>query len=390
MDVYILDALYKRVGVVDNYVSLIWTERFSAAGDFELLVVSNLENRKRFVSDVKLAIPDSVRVMIIDTVEDSIDNEGVALLKVKGFSLEWIMESRLARGSSADLTTEPKWTLSGPPKNLAEILFNYICVLGLLDPGDVIPLIDDETSTFPADTIEAPPDDITYEIDPKTLYAATKELCDLFNMGFRLYRDDNGQLYYNIYMGNDRTTRQTSLDAVVFSRAMDNLQNTTELNTTAAYRNVAYVLSPVGVETVYGTDVDPLINGFDRRVLIVKADDITDVDPVVATAKMVRRGSQELGKTRRFSGFDGELSQSSKYIYGKDYNLGDLVELRNDDGATTSMQVTEQIIVGDKEGKRSYPTLSVNLFVMPGTWLAAPPDKVWADGGATEYWADSP
>lgn len=388
MEMYILDGLYRRQSVVDRFESLIWTERFSAYGNFELLLHSTLENRNRFKEGVRLALDESYRVMTIETIEDSTDSDGRMILKVQGRSLESILDSRLARGTMGDLTDNPKWILTGTPTVIANKIFHDICVTGILNAGDVIPGII-EASIFPPDTIAPPVESITYEIDPRTVYAALKDICDLFHLGFRLVRNfDTTELYFDVYTGSDRTTHQSVLPAVVFSPGLDNLQNTTELSSILTYKNVAYVISPVGSEVVYALDVEPTTNGFDRQVLIVKADDIKDEDPLIASAKMIQKGTEELGKNRRFAAFDGELNRNSQYKYGRDYNLGDLVQLKNASGAASDMQVTEQIFVSDKEGERSYPTLTINRFITSGSWLSVPNDQVWADrGGIEDVWS---
>jgi hypothetical protein len=161
------------------------------------------------------------------------------------------------------------------------------------------------------------------------------------------------------------------------------------LTTIANYKNVAYVISPVGHEIVYPLDVDPEINGFQRNVLFVKADDIKDVDSGVASAKMIQLGKQELAKARRLAAFDGELN-SNQYKYGRDYNLMDLVEVHDQTGASSSMQVTEQIWVSDKEGDRTYPTLSVNTYITAGSWLGWDITQVWQDVNPLTDWDDLP
>ena len=313
------------------------------------------------------------------------------MLTLSGPSLEDILEDRLARGSMDDLTTTPKWVLTGTPGEIVRQMFHDICVTGILDLGDRIPGII-EDSIFSADTIAEPEDEFTIEVDPTTLYKAIKNLCDLFGLGFRIVRHPiTSLLYWDVYAGSDRTTQQSTLPAVVFSPDLDNLQNTKELTTLALYKNVAYVLSPVGSEIVYPLDVDPTTEGFERRVLLVKADDITDEDSEVASAKMIQRGKEELAKNRRFSAFDGELSHRSQYKYGIDYNLGDLIEMRNTDGFTNQMQVVEQIMVSDEQGERSYPTLAINKFITPGSWNAWDYNQTWLDlEPSSETWADQP
>lgn len=390
MEVYTLDGLYRREHVIDKYISLIWTERFKRVGDFELIVHSTKEHRDRLRVDTYLSINESIRLMKVETVEDATDGEGRATLKVKGRSLEYIMANRLARGTLSDLVTEPKWILTGLPAAIARQMFHDICVTGILDAGDVLPNINEGSAFFPTDTIAEPTDSITYSVDPKDLYTALYELCDLYEMGFRLFKDpDTLNFWFDIYMGSDRTTKQTGLPAVVFSPDLDNLTNTTDLTTTALYKNCAYVISKVGHELVYPLDVDPSVDGFQRHVLFVKADDIEDAVPADATAKMIQRGKEELSKYRRLQAFDGELNSNVAYKYGNHYYLGDLVEFQSGTGAASVMQVTEQIFVSDEQGDRSYPTLSINTFITPGSWLSWDFGQVWEDVDPDLDWADA-
>lgn len=391
MEVLILDSLYRRVEIVDDFETLIWTERHRAKGDFELHTAPSTKNRTRFTKGTRLALHESYRVMTVDTVSEDVNTEGVRTLIVKGFSLEAILEQRVAMADLTDLTTDPQWILTGTPKEIATQMFHDICVTGILDTGDIIPGIT-EVNIFPSDTIPEPVGDIVYVVNPTTLYEATKTLCDAYFMGFRLVRDhDTTLLYYDIYMGCDRTTQQTTFPAVVFSSELQNLHGTSKLESWASYKNVAYVVSPVGHEVVYLDDVDPTMNGFERRVLLVNAADITDPDGPTASALMIQRGKQELAKNRSFIALDGEVAQTSQYVYGTSYNLGDLVTQEGSEGETAHMQVTEQIFVSDQQGDRSYPTLTIDQIVTTGSWLATDPLLEWFDLDADdETWSELP
>lgn len=390
MEVYILDDLLRRTDVVDDFDSLIWKEGYSSYGDFELVLHSTLKNRNRFKTGTNLAMNESHRVMIVDTIEDSTDDEGRKLLKIKGPSLEKILEDRIARGTLGGTNTEEKWVLTGTPGNIVRKIFHDICVIGTLNVGDVIPFVIEGNVLFPDDTIEESSEIITVEIEPTTVYVAIKNICDQFDLGFRLVRNyDSSQLYWDVYSGSDRTTLQSDLPPIIFSPELENLTNTTELTTTAVVKNVAHVICPVGHVMVYATDVDSSIAGFNRRVMLVKADDITDEDAPTALAKMIRRGREELSKNRSYSAFDGEISQNSKYKYGVNYNLGDLVEVRIVTGVTNNMRITEQIFVSDKEGDRSYPTLTVSTgFITPGVWSAWDSNQEWEDVEANQFWSN--
>lgn len=389
MEVYILDSLYRYDRVVDRFESLVWTERFTAWGDFELDVVSNQETRNLFIPDINISIKESKRVMTVETVEDATDDEGRRILKIKGRTLEKVLEDRLVLSETWGIDPTPKSIYTGTPMDIANQLYEDICVVGTINGFDVIPEITVGSSLYPDDTISPPSSSVTYEIDPVTLYKALQDLCLAYGMGFRIVRDPmTSLLYLDFYMGSDRTTLQTGLAAVVFSPDMDNMQNTRKLTSNALYKNFAYVSSKFFTDLVYGPDTDFSLTGFQRRILFVKAEDIDD--PLIADAapRMIQRGLDALAQQRKFTTLDGEISHRSQYVYDQDYYLGDMVELRDDDGATANMQVTEQIFVCDKEGTRSFPTLSINTFITPGSWLGWDYAMEWVDGGATEYWAD--
>lgn len=387
MEIYVLDALYRRVAVIDVFVSCLWNDRYAEAGEFQLVVNSTREMRDLLKPDTRLACTESHSVMIVESFEDKDGADGQRLLEVKGPSLESIMDDRVAMGSLDDLTTTPKWTITDAPADVARKIFHDICVTGILDVKDIIPFIVEGTF-MPDDTIDEPADDITVEITPTTVYAAIKEICDVYGLGFRMLRHfDTSQIYFDIYTGSDRTTGQTDLPAVVFAPALDNLQNVTELLSIDKAKNVAYVFSPADTAVVYPADVDPDIEGFERRVLVVNATDITIDNPDVAGA-LTQRGREELAKATATQVFDGEISQTSQFKPGLDYNLGDLVEKRNSDGNANNMRVTEIIYVEDSEGQRAYPTLALKSFINVGSWLSMGTIE-WADM-TTEHWADMP
>lgn len=386
MEVYLLDSLLRRVEVVDKFESLIWTERFQDIGDFELNIHSTRQSRTQFASGTRIACNKSYRVMTVETLEDKTDAEGKQILNVKGRSLEAYLEDRTAKETMADLGDEPKWVITDQPADVARTMFDHICRTGALDPGDIIPFLMPGT-IFPVGTIPEPSTGIIWEQEPDTLKNALQKLCEIYDLGFRLVRNfDASQLYFDIYSGNDRTTKQDFFPPVIFAPGFDNLQNTTELTNIQDSKNVAYVFSEVGSLVVYPDGVDPdQVVGFDRRVLYVNASDVT-AETINVMGALETAGKQALSEHRTLSAFDGELNQNSAYIYGIDYELGDLVELRNEDGVITDRRVNEQIFVDDLEGERSYPTLMANDFLMAGTWLTAG-DTVWADF-TTEHWAE--
>lgn len=388
MELYILDSLLRRETVVDRFESLIWTERFQTIGDFELQIYSNIDSRNLFKEGAQVACNESHRVMTIETIEDTRDDEGRAILKIRGRSLEAILEDRIAGNRNALTTTTSKQTYTGTPVAIADKLFTDACVTYPFTSWDKIPFYTSGTF-YPADTIPAPTESITHEIEVVNLYEALRDVCTAYDLGFRLVRQyDTSKLYFDVYTGNDRTARQTVLPAVIFSPELENLKNTTEFTTIEKSKNIAVVYGPANRVIVRPADVPEDVDGFDRRTMIVKVDSIPEgVTDVMAY--LTTRGQEELAKSRGYMAFDGELRQDSSYKYGVHYEVGDLVTIRNENGWANDMRVTEQIFVSDREGDRAYPTLSVNMFVNPDSWLAQGITVHWEDKGLTEYWENA-
>lgn len=404
MEVYILDSLYRRTAVVDRFESLIWTERWVDIGDFELLLPSTAINRNLFAEDTPVGLNQSKRVMLVETIEDDTDQEGRTRLKIKGRSLEKILEDRSARPDKSNTTDKATWVLTGTPDAVANTMFNTVCIAGSVDAGDIIPLLQ-AGSAYPVENLPFPTGEIMWEQDPASLLTAIKDICEIFDLGFRLYRDgDNGHLHFNIYTGNDRTTSQGVLPPVVFSPSLETLQSTKRFRTVEAFKNVAYVMNEQGFEIVYADGVDPATTvGVERRTLTVTPSKLTieepdaegntvQVEPTATEIKnyLIQQGKNELAKNRPLLAFEGEINQRSPYRYGIHYELGDIVEMRDSDGSGNDMRVTEQIFVHDGEGERSYPTLTLNKFVVAGAWNSWLGKRQWVDFGATEYWNTQP
>lgn len=382
MEVYVLDEAFRRVEVVDRFESLIWTDRYLELGDFELNLPSTSAFRSLLTNDTRLAINTSKKVMEIENVLDKTDSEGRKLLNITGRSLEKVLDDRVGMWG---LTPGATWALTNTPGGLMRWIFQRICKDGALDIADKLPYYTDGT-LYPADTIAEPVEQISVDLPVDTVLNQITKIGQEYGIGFRLYRGlDTSKIYFNVYTGSDRTTSQTSLPPVIFSEDLDNLSNVSQLTSTEEHKNVAYVFAPNGVLKVYADDVDPNAASFSRRILKVDASDIELPAGTALTAALTQRGKEALATHRVVHAMDGELMRNTAYRYEQDYFLGDLVEMRSEDGSTNRMRVTENIQVDDREGERSYPTLSLDLFVTPGAWFSWDANQTWDTVGEI-YW----
>lgn len=390
MEVYVLDEWLRRTEVIDLFESCVWTDRFALSGDVELVVEGNQNYRRILKEGVLLACNESDRIMQIETVERTQDDQGRRMINVKGVSAEkFYLDNRIALRTRSAMGDNPGWSFFGTPAWIARQIFDIICVQGFIAFRDLLPFYV-AGNTYPKDTIAEPPIEINYEAKPGSVYDILVDICSSYDLGFRIVRNqDWGELRFNVYSGNDRTTRQTGVPAVVFSSNMDNLSGINEYESSAGYKNCALVIHKArSVTTVYSENVDPDIKGFERRSILVDGNSVDSTLTGNALAKALEDlGKQELGKLGRLAAFDGEVSQFGSYKAGKDYFLGDLVEIQSETGANSIMRVTEQIYASDAQGDRSYPTLSVNKYITPGSWLSWDYAQTWSD--ATVEWQNA-
>lgn len=397
MEVYTLDALLRRDELFEDYESLIWTERFKQYGDFELRIASTRRARSLLKAETFLHMNLSGRVMKIESVEETNDDDNRRMLVVKGRTIEILMYDRVAMAALTDTTTNPSWKITGlSAMDAARKIVADICVLGTLDLHDKIPNLF-MGSISEASNIPEPTEVIDVEIKPTTVYDALVQLADIYNFGFRILREaETSRLWFDLYMGSDRTTGQSTAPAVILSPQLDNLQNTSQLTTTENAKNVAYVFSPAGFQMVFADEVDGDVEGFERKVMVVTADDVTVDDyptPTDVANALIRKGKDALSAQQTYHAFDGEMSPVSQYQPGRDYYLGDLVEMQDVDGTANIMRITELIYTSDSEGSRVYPTLTLGQYINTGSWLSSRYNKEWIELESdveTPYWADQP
>jgi len=401
MDIFLLDALLRPIDVVDQYISFLWTERWSSMGDFQITTFATPNNKRRFVAGTKLSIPQSKRVMIIESVEEKDDIENGNVLTVKGRCLNSMLEKRVA-AKYTSLIINPSWdTTTYTPKQLLEYYFFAICYSGQISSGDIIPYLQPQgtTSLYPVENITDPwTTPFPWSTKPKDLYSAFQDICTAYDVGFRLYKAPNdSKLYFESMMGCDRTTDQTTYNPVIFSYDMVNLIDTTNLIDTSKYYNAVLV--------VYfykdGSDVDTTLSvwvetsdlvlserGFDQKTKILSVTQLPEGMALVdAPAYLTQLGQEELARSQAVNVYDGEIVKTSTFVYERDYNLGDLVEVQGNDGGTAQMRVVEQIFSSDSTGDSVYPSLVTKSFINPGTWASWKYNVEWSAMGSTEYWS---
>jgi Siphovirus ReqiPepy6 Gp37-like protein len=408
VEIFILDSLLRRIDIIDEYESFIWTERYAEKGDCELVVLSTPANKKRFVGDTLLSINESKRIMRVLSSEETIDVEKGAVLKVVGEDLIAILQRRVigfrnVGGDHDGMLMQVTSFANLDPITIPGMFVWYMCYPpAYFNPGDEIPFLQDVTapSLYPESNIPAPGPVGGIHWDQKidSLYNAVTDVAKAYDLGLRLYKDPNAsKLYFEAYQGADRTTEQSMYPPVVFSTDMENLKNTKEyIDGKDHYNKIIAVYEYTEAETNRLLTIDVTVTapelllspgGFDQKSKYVTITQLPDgMELVDVPAYLEQIANEELTRSRRADIFDGEIDQNSNYAYERDYYLGDIIEIRGNNGGGAFMRVVEQIFKYDSSGKAAYPSLINKDSILPGTWRSWKYDVNWKDMGSGEYW----
>lgn len=351
MELIVLDTSLNMLSVFDTFESLIWTERYSAYGDFEVYTNANRSFLDTLKDDYYLWLKGSDQTMIVEGRKIESNVEDGHRFVVTGRSLESILERRIVWKQTI---------LSGNFQNGIKKLLDEN-IINPSDPARKVEGLIFEESTDPQITslkIEA-------QFTGDILYDAIKKLCDSKHIGFRIKLSDDNKFIFKLYAGADRSYDQLSNPYVVFSPKFENIINTNYLESKKTLKTVTLVAGEgegVDRKTITVACSSGIGAGLNRRELYTDARDISStVDNRTLTdseynAQLTQRGLENLADNVSTKSFEGEVETTRMYRYGEDFFMGDIVQIVNEYGIEGKSRVTEFIRSQNKEGIVSYPT----------------------------------
>ena len=210
------------------------------------------------------------------------------------------------------------------------------------------------------------------------VYEVIKKLCDQFDVGFSLKRDEStGKFMFNLYYGTDRSYKQNDMPYVVFGPDFDNLVTSDYTENKSKYCNVTLVAGEgEGSERKTLEVGDKTSTGLNRRELFTDARDLSseveeesdeeEGETVKRTltdaeynALLKNRGLEKLKEAEIEKTFDGQVDAKTMYRYGRDFFMGDICELVNQYGKEARVRVVEYIHSESTSGIEEYPTFKV-------------------------------
>lgn len=394
MELYILNKSYKRVDIVEEFESLIWTERFYGDSECEVVVPLHLIGALTAPGNKFLAIDQSKEIMLMETF--SVE-EGK--LKIVGISVLTFLNNRLVRTSK--IHKNLNWKITN--QKAGQVLWTIVremCTthgshLGSYDNTGIpnsAELAIPKLNLSGYDKTGRKVKSVMVPYGP--VYDALRKIAEQYKIGMQIFLNTSDySLRFRSYKGTNRTSdkaKNPSHEVVRFSPAMDSFSSINELRSVADYKTLVYSYASA-LEKVDTGDADDnpdawlqttpgvfrrgstegKFTGFDLRVGMTFEDniqihnDLNKENPKSTLAGkraelldiLNNRAQKEINQHPFVRTVDGEVAPTNLYQYGEDYELGDVIEVEGLTGITEVSRVTEYIRAHDANGERSYPTV---------------------------------
>lgn len=377
MQLFVLDKSFEVVSLCDTFSSLIWTERYSGYGDFELYLPASIENINMFPRGFYLSLIEppvydkngkkiEVRndVMIVEKTELSTDLEEGDRLVVSGRSLESLLLRRV-------IPKKVKYE-SIDPREIIKTILNE----NIIEPSEPARKIHNFKIAMDSSQRPDTKDKRTYEFDGDYVYDAIKTICDDYDWGFSLdlKTDDNWRtsyLAFSTVYGTDRSYEQTKNPYMVFSPRFDNLVSSDTIEDDTEFYNSAYVAS---TEETKDNKTRRLIkyvpNNSGRSEWDIRETFYTNSDAKLNDgnndprpdsdiySELEKYGKDELKTQKSNDSFNAEIALLNSVQYHRDYDIGDLIQFDNVYGVNRTARITEYVRNEDDNGYREYPTFT--------------------------------
>ena len=351
MDIYVYNQNLQIVGIIDTFISVIWTPRYYKIGDFELSVSADSKmigyiQRGYFLArDKDIGADGSINnVMIIQNIDIKSDPENGDILTVSGKGLAALLEQRVIARQT---------TLTGDLRDIINLVVAENIAFPTMPLRRVSNFKIKHTAVFGiTDTLQVTGDNLAEWI------SAT---CEKYGLGFVVFIQ-NGNFVFEVYAGVNRSTNQTAVPQIVFSETFENLLNTDYQYTTENFKNVAVVAGEgegAGkiVQNV-GTSA-----GLNRFEVYVDASDVSTNEGNISESDyenlLTSKGLEALTEYINNELFDGETDTTAQYQYGVDFGMGDIVEIVTPYGISAAVRIVEVIDSADDSGQSVIPTFSV-------------------------------
>ena len=338
----LLNSKLEQIRIVEEYESIIWTDRYFEAGEFELYTSADTDLLQILANNECLYMWSSIsnRLMFITGYEiETVYDEGSKLV-VKGRSLEYLLNRRIVWD---------RITFKGSLNDGIRKIINDN-VINPKDSKRKIPNI------YYQDSIDSRILSMTTDFDfyGDNVYEAVIDLCRRHDVGIKMINDENDHFILSLYIGNDHSYDQTENPYVIFSPSYENLGTSNFVKSINNYRNVTQIVvskddngNPTRIIELNPNNS----SGMDRYEMFTDAVE-ADKEDSYYTGK----GYDDLYDHKKVIAFEGQVEATKTFVYGKDFDIGDVVQIENEYGMESKSRVTELVLNQDSNVLEIYPT----------------------------------
>lgn len=351
MDIYVLSSDNDILDVVDSYKSAIWDLRYNAVGEFELYIEANaknvrlLKNGNRLVRDTDIINDEMYHVMMIKKVELITDEEDGDNLVVTGQDLKSIVYQRIVWSQTI---------LSGT----VESCIKKLIYENIISPDVRSRQIDNFILYLPNLFLG----NLKQQITGDNLGDVVSNILNTNQAGWDIYIDQNNNYVMTLYAGLDRSISQNTNSQVIFSDDNENIISDAYSLDYSDYKNIVVVAGEgeglARRRVVVGKDtkgLDRYETYKDARGVSSNNGDVSDVD---YNDMLIATGNDTLSELSFVAKYEGKIETKGMYVYGKHYNLGDIVTIVNKYGVTANPRITGVIESVSDDGVTIVPSLS--------------------------------
>jgi hypothetical protein len=361
-----LDSDFNATSIIEGFSSVIWNDRYSSIGDFELHGERNQELIDLAKNSSYIFNSITSGVMVIEKTKEEFNEESGNTITISGRSISSVLDRRIMLDQLTILNpADPR--ISQIICNLVSDAFagynadRYWDRLGVVNSTAI------DSVMLPENT------PLQFEFGANLLTIVT-DLCAKFTLGFKceLVLSDRS-INFIVYEGVDRT--YSGENQLIFADLYDNILTSSDEQSNSNVKNTILVagnkedpdtkvpLLPVLVTGVY--------TGLERREVYFKTDQeptvffpdnteraMTDVE---YQAALQLAGEYELMSETYsvFRNYDGEIIENENCKYGTNFSLGDLIIFRTITATQFTARLTEIVFSSDEStGKTLVPNFS--------------------------------
>lgn len=313
-DVYVLDEDYQIIGLIDDFITLIWNRKYYATGNFELHC--GAQHAQLLQAGTYIYPSGKADTGIIEEFGYSSGDVYGKKVVVKGRFLKAMLEDRV-------IDSTQKLTSLIASEAIKQLVDTY-CI-NPTDQSRKIPKLELAESEPLGETITA-------QITGDSLLDAIERICLEQQLSAHIRYDFIAdKLLFTVWQGLDRTQGQSDNTFAAMSEEFDNIA-AADYNKERGYKNYAYVAGAgEGAGRIIEL-VDMVQPGEERRELYIDARDLQNIDnngntipEATYRQTLRRRGLEKLAEYQIKETIETKIDPYNSLQYGRDYDLGDRV-----------------------------------------------------------------